>query len=391
VARVRKKPDRQAGHDAPAQRAADSRRNILDVSVLKPPPGAGVARPLPDQEMLWPDIPFHAIVEQSLVGIYVLQDECFQYVNATFAGMIGRTPEEMLGVHLNQFVVPEFLGEVMSLYNKRISGELPSVRFVTRLVHRHGGEVKIEVHGSRMFYRGRPAVVGVGIDVTERLKRDEELRQSRAQLQELAAHINTVREEQRAKFARELHDVLGGMLTSIKMDVTRIARRAQTPELAGITSDLLALTQETIDTVRKISDELRPSVLDHLGLAAAIERELTLFAARHNMESALDTDGMVLRLGRERSTAIYRILQEALTNIARHAAATRVTVHLGWGEQALRMEVIDNGRGIDVAVNRIGSLGILSMTERARELGGTLDIGPHAAGGTRLSLMVPYE
>jgi signal transduction histidine kinase len=242
-----------------------------------------------------------------------------------------------------------------------------------------------------MFYRGRPAVVGVGIDVTERLKRDEELRQSRAQLQELAAHINTVREEQRAKFARELHDVLGGMLTSIKMDVTRIARRAQTPELAGITSDLLALTQETIDTVRKISDELRPSVLDHLGLAAAIERELTLFAARHNMESALDTDGMVLRLGRERSTAIYRILQEALTNIARHAAATRVTVHLGWGEQALRMEVIDNGRGIDVAVNRIGSLGILSMTERARELGGTLDIGPHAAGGTRLSLMVPYE
>ena len=341
-------------------------------------------------DTLWPDIPFRAIVEQSLVGIYVLQDECFQYVNATFAGMCGYTPEEMLGGHLRQFIVPEFLDEVMMLYNKRISGELPSVRFVSRLVHKHGGEIKIEVHGSRMYYRGRPAVVGVGIDVTERVRRDEELRQSRAQLQELAAYINTVREEQRAKFARELHDVLGGMLTSIKMDVTRIARRAQTPELAGITSDLLALTQETIDTIRKISEELRPSVLDHLGLAAAIERELKLFAARQGIDAVLDTDGMALRLSRERSTAIYRILQEALTNIARHAAATSVTVRLSWGEEALHMEVIDNGRGIDLAVSKVGSLGILSMTERARELNGTLELGAHDAGGTRLRLVVPY-
>jgi PAS domain S-box-containing protein len=341
-------------------------------------------------ETLWSDIPFRAIVEQSLVGIYVLQDECFQYVNATFAAMTGYAPEEMVGGHLSRFVVPEFLEEVMRLYHKRISGELPSVRFITRLVHKQGGEIKIEVHGSRMVYRGRPAVVGVGIDVTERVKRDEELRQSRGQLQELAAYINTVREQQRARFARELHDVLGGMLTSIKMDVARIARRAQTPELAGIASDLLALTQETIDTVRKISDELRPSVLDHLGLVPAIERELKQFCLRYNMDCHFDADGTPVALARERATAVYRIVQEALTNIARHAAATSVTLRLNWRAEALVLDVIDNGRGIDLTVGRVGALGLLGMAERARELGATLEIGPGEESGTRLALTVPF-
>ena len=336
-----------------------------------------------------PDIPFRAIVEQSLAGIYILQDECFAYVNATWAEMFGYTSEEMLGGHLDKFVPADFLAEVLRLYWRRIRGDLHSVRFVTHGLHKDGRVILIEVHGTRTEYRGRAAVVGIGIDVTERLRRDEELVRSRAQLQQLAAHINTIREEQRAKFARDVHDVLGGMLTSIKMDVTRILRRVRSPTLKDITTGLLALTQETINTVRKISEELRPSVLDNLGLAAAIEKELIEFSLRHNVKCRLENSDSPIMLSAKRSTAVYRIFQEALTNISRHANASEVQVLLNSKDEEFRMEIVDNGRGINLDTLRVGSIGILSMSERAREIDGALQLGPHPSGGTLLKLVAP--
>jgi two-component system, NarL family, sensor histidine kinase UhpB len=340
-------------------------------------------------DLYYPDIPFRAIVEQSLAGIYILQDECFQYVNATFAGMLGYSPDEMTGLSLQTLVPPDFLNDVLDRYHKRLRGDPPSMRFVSRGMHKLGHVVMIEVHGSRMTYRSRPAVVGVGIDVTERLQREEELRQSRAQLQALTAHINTVREDQRAKFARDLHDVLGGMLTSMKMDVTRIIRRAQTPEMGEIAGGLLELTQETIDTVRKLSEELRPSVLDHLGLEAAIERAIAEFAERYGIEARCESSGAPIRLSSRHATGVYRIFQQALTNIASHAAATQVRVHLHFGEAYLQMEVADNGCGIDPLISSGGSMGLLSMRQRASELGGSLELSPNIERGTKLKLSVP--
>ena len=340
-------------------------------------------------DLHYPDIPFRAIVEQSLAGIYILQDECFEYVNATFAGMLGYSPEEMAGLSLQTLVPPDFLDHVLDLYHRRLRGDPPSMRFVSRGMHKDGHVVMIEVHGSRMAYRGRPAVVGVGIDVTERLKREEELRQSREQLQALTAHINTVREDLRSRFARDLHDVLGGMLSSMKMDVTRIMRRAQSRELSEITGGLLELTQEAIDTVRKLSEELRPSVLDHLGLHAAIERTLAEFAKRYGIEARCELGGTEIRLSSRRATGVYRIFQQALTNIASHSAATKVQVHLDFCETDLHMEVADNGYGIDPLFLPSGSMGILSMRQRASELSSYLELGPNIARGTKLRLTVP--
>ena len=337
----------------------------------------------------YPDIPFHAIVEQSLAGIYILQDECFQYVNVTFAEMLGYSPEEMTGLSLQALVPPDFLENVLDRYHKRLRGDPPSMRFVSRGMHKDGHVVSIEVHGSRMTYRGRPAVVGVGIDVTERLQREEELRESRAQLQALTAHINTVREDQRAKIARDLHDVLGGMLTSMKMDVTRIVRRARTREMKEIASGLMQLTKETIDTVRKLSEELRPSVLDHLGLQVAIERELAAFSKRFGIDAVCESGGIKMILSSKQATWVYRIFQQALNNIASHSGATQVRVRLDFGETELDMEITDNGCGIDPLRSTIGSMGILSMRQRASELGGSLELGPGGNGGTKLELTVP--
>lgn len=337
------------------------------------------------------DIPFRGIVEQSLAGMYVIQDEIFVYVNATFAGMLGYTPDEMTGMHLRQAVYPEMQEATIANFHRRVSGQVPSIRYTTIGWHRNRQPVYLEVHGSSLIYRGRPAVVGVGINITEQLQQQEALRQSRERLRELAAYINSVREEQRARISRELHDVVGGMLTSIKLDVQRIRRRSSDAGVAEIVAGLLDLVQESIDVVRSISEDLRPGVLDHLGLQAALEGALRQFSERSEIACELVGGTGELRLSQPRATAVYRICQEALTNIARHAGATRVTLRLAASAGWIKIEIEDNGRGL-VSLTPTGkSIGLLSMAERAREFGGTLTSRPGALGGACLILSLPVE
>jgi len=337
------------------------------------------------------DIPFRGIVEQSLAGMYVIQDEVFQYVNATFAGMLGYTPAEMTGMHLRQAVHPEMQEATIANFHRRISGEVPSIRYTTIGWHRNREPVYLEVHGSSVIYRGRPAVVGVGVNITEQRQQQDALRESREQLRELAAYINTAREEQRARIARELHDVLGGMLTSIKLDIQRISRRSDDAEIRAIVGDLLQLTQDSIDTVRTLSEDLRPGGLDHLGLRSALEAELQRFSARTEIACELVAEGFAAQLSPARATAVYRICQEALTNIARHAGATCVVLRLASADGRLAVDIEDNGRGLASLTPTGKSIGLLSMAERAREFGGCLSVQPGASGGACLRLDLPLE
>ena len=337
------------------------------------------------------EVPFRGIVEQSLAGMYVIQDEVFQYVNATFAGMLGYTPEEMTGMHLRQAVYPEMQEATIANFHKRVSGEVPSIRYTTIGWHRNREPVYLEVHGSNVIFRGRPAVVGVGVNITEQREQQEALRLSRERLRELAAYINTVREEQRARIARELHDVVGGMLTSMKLDIQRIQRRADDSDLQRIVGDLLLLAQESIDTVRTISEDLRPGALDHLGLRTALDAMLREFSVRTELVCLLEADEADIQLSQARATAVYRICQEALTNIARHAGARRVCLRLGCAERWLQVEIEDDGCGLASLTPTGKSLGLLSMAERAREFGGALSSRPGKLGGACLVLRLPME
>jgi PAS domain S-box-containing protein len=336
-----------------------------------------------------PDIPFQAIIEQSLAGIYVMQDERFVYSNATWAAMAGYTPEELMARPLRELVAPDMYDIVMERYYQRLRGEVQSMRFQTRGLHRDGHVVHLEIHGSRMMFRGRPAVGGVGIDISERVARDEELRRSREQLQQLAAYTHRKLEEQRLTFARDVHDELGGMLTALKMDVARIARRVGTEELRGMTQAALGLTQEIIATSRAISESLRPSALDPGGLALAIARDLEQFSARSGVPHAVRGDDAPLRLPPKRAIAVYRIFHEGLTNVARHAHATRVEVTLSESDGWFVLDLRDDGRGFLPSTLAPGALGLLSMSERAREIGGELAIESAPGRGTRLVLKAP--
>jgi len=335
------------------------------------------------------DIPFQAIIEQSLAGVYIMQDERFCYSNATWAAMAGYTPAELVGMHLRDLVAPDFLDTVLHRYYQRLSGEVHSMRFLTRGLHRDGHIVHIEIHGSRMIYRGRPAVGGVGIDVSEHVVREDELRRSREQLQELTAYTNRKLEDQRLTFARDVHDELGGMLTALKMDATRILRRVNSDELREMTQSVLDLTQKTIETVKEISESLRPSALDHGGLSVAMARDLAAFSERSGVTHVLRGEDDSLRLPPKRANAVYRIFHEGLTNVARHAQASRVEVTISQESGSFVMRLSDDGCGFTPSVLDHGSLGLLSMTERAREVGGRLDIDSSPGGGARLVLQVP--
>ena len=335
------------------------------------------------------DVPFRGIVEQSLAGIYVVLDERFMYANDTFAAMFGYPPDEFIGRRLVDCVTSDSVEEVMRNYHLRISGEVRTIHYYTKGLRRDGTVVQLELHASRVECRGRPALAGVAVDITERVQRREELRRSREQLRELAQHINNAREVERARLAREVHDVLGGMLTSVKMDLTRIVRRTGAPdqqELNTIAVDLVTLVQETINTARAISEEMRPTSLDLLGLPAALRQGLERFGIRHGVAVAITVDGDEAALPETVTTQIYRIVQEALTNVSRHAKAARVELSLHYAPETLDLRLADDGCGIDKKRMRPGAIGLFSMAERAREIGGTLVLGDRPGGGTVVHL-----
>jgi two-component system, NarL family, sensor histidine kinase UhpB len=245
-----------------------------------------------------------------------------------------------------------------------------------------------------MQYRGRPAIVGVGVNVNAQVQRDAELRQSRQEYRELASHLNSIREQQRAEYAREVHDVLGGLLTSMKLDVGRISRRSRSRAIRGIATDLNALLVEAIDNVRELSESMRPQLLDHLGLHAAISSHLARFRERSGLRVSMEPGEFDLDLCRWRSIAVYRIFQEALTNIARHAKATAVAVRLRRTDHAFWLEIEDNGCGMPgagtIRHDAIQhSLGLISMRERAHEIGGVLTIDSAPGSGTKVTLHAP--
>jgi PAS domain S-box-containing protein len=218
-----------------------------------------------------------------------------------------------------------------------------------------------------------------------------EQRQLEDQLRALSGHVESVREDERTGIAREIHDVLGQALTALKMDLALVARKSQGDTLDRVHS-MSRSTDEIIQQVRRISAELRPGVLDDLGLHAAIEWQAQEFEERTGTVCSMTSDAEEQRFARDVSTALFRIFQEALTNVARHAEAKHVDIRLSVAEGAIRMEIRDDGKGISAGslVDR-RSLGLLGMRERARRLGGNAAIAAGSPAGTVVSVEVPLR
>ena len=260
-----------------------------------------------------------------------------------------------------------------------------------------GTPVRIEGHYLCVYDDGGRITGHLGIqrDITDRHRAAEEIAQSREELRALAARLESVREEERTRIARELHDELGQSLTGLKLDLAwmerRLNRHSQS-ELVDRCGSLLGRLDDVMISVRRIITELRPSVLDQLGLADAVEWQAQDFAARTGLALELDIDCDCGSPRDEVASAVFRMLQEALNNIAKHANATRLWVSLRMESGVLSLNVNDDGRGITQGeIRGSQSLGLLGLRERAITLGGRVTISGGATGGTSVALHLPLQ
>src|SRR4051812_30214686 len=222
-------------------------------------------------------------------------------------------------------------------------------------------------------------------------RKSERLKESEDKLRRLAAHLISVREEERAHIAREIHDELGQGLTGLKMEVTWLAKRLREKPLIEKTDSMCKLIDTTVQTVRKIATGLRPEMLDDMGLIAAVGWQAKEFQKRTGIRCRAKLPPEV-KFDMDISTTMFRIFQEILTNVARHSRATRVDIELLAGEDRIALEVVDNGVGItDSDVSGKKSLGLLGMHERALLFGGDVKITGTPGHGTRVSVSIPMK
>jgi hypothetical protein len=328
-----------------------------------------------------------AVLERVSDGFVALDRSwIYTYVNRHAASLFGRRPEDLLGKHIwTEF--PEGVGQPFHLAYERAMREQ---RFI---------ELQDLYEPWNRWFENRiyPSPDGVAIffhEITESKLAEQELLRSRAALRALAARLEAVREEEGVRISRELHDQVGQAMTALRMDLTQLEREAGAGPLDR---ERLRAMRELIDatlaSARRIAAELRPAILDDLGLAAAVEQVAADFERRASIACAAHVPDGGADMDRRAALALYRILQEALTNVARHAGATRVDITLSVEDGTVALVVTDDGRGFEPEAAGADatrpSLGLLGMRERALALGGELRVDARPGQGTAVSARVP--
>jgi PAS domain S-box-containing protein len=376
---------------------------------------------------------FHTIARVSPVGLFLADNEGrFVYVNEYWSEITGLSPDETYGEGWAKALYPEDKERVLNKWHQAIQLDLPfesEFRFQMQnsIIKWVIGKAIAErgIHGERLGCVGtitditvskrieeelRKAYDGLEEKVEERtsqllaaniLLRQEivnrkligkELNESRERLRNLTSHLQQIREKERSYLSRELHDELGQVLTGIKMDIRWIERRV--PEGSTLIEErfrsIVKLIDSAILSVQRLSTALRPPALDDFGLDEAIELMLTNFKKRTNITCEFISTPHPATLSREISTEVFRIFQETLTNIARHANAKKVAITLQHTKDRFTMEIRDNGRGITKKeITDPASIGLTGMRERVYALEGTLEIKGVKGKGTTVTVSIP--
>ena len=331
---------------------------------------------------------YRSLVEQAADAIIIFNKEGkLVDANSVATQLLNYSKDEILTLQLEDLHFPEELLANPIQFEPLTAGE--SVIKRRNFRRKDGSSVTGEVH-SKMLPDGR--YLGMIRDLTERIIAEQRLEESFKSIRELTEHLQNIREEERSHIAREIHDELGQQLTVLKMDVAWLNKKmgdAEEPVGKKLRS-LTDMLDGTVKTVRRISSELRPSLLDDLGLVAAIDWHLREFEKRSGLETEFSDKGNDISMPESIKTGLFRIFQESLTNVARHAEATKVKVNLHRQDGKLVLSIQDDGRGF----NRFQSgekktLGILGMRERTSMMGGTYDIESQPGKGTVVKVSVP--
>jgi PAS domain S-box-containing protein len=309
--------------------------------------------------------------------------------------MFGLAKHDVIGQPLSR-LVPERVREAHSLHMDRFMCTLGESRGMASNMeitgmHADGTEFPIESTISQTLIEGKPQLTAVLRDITQRRRAEESLREMNRQLRSLSASLQDVREQERTRIAMELHDDLGQQLTGLKLELSWLSGRVKegrqaTPDEVGAMRRLL---DTAIASVRRIATDLRPLILDDLGFGEAVAWQTSEFAKRSGLDIALDLQAQALVKDDVLATALFRIVQESLTNVVRHAKATNVQVRLACDGTHLVLTVRDNGTGIASGPRTGSGIGLVSMRERATALGGQLRIAGVAGAGTTIEVTLP--
>lgn len=258
----------------------------------------------------------------------------------------------------------------------------------------HNGQTRwvyLTVEGMLDEHGAIHALRGTAQDITEQKRVELALRQSRRELRDMAAYREQEREQERKAIAREIHDELGQLLAAMRMDVSQLRQRCGSSDQAQpVLTDLNMLVERTFEVVRSLATSLRPSALD-LGLVVALEWLVEDFSLRWDIRCQLQVSGVEVELDDRHSTTIFRVVQESLTNIAKHAKASQVSINMAFSADRVCVTIEDNGQGFDPAdlSRQRHRFGLLGMRERVLALDGQIDVTSKAAQGTRIAIEVP--
>ena len=322
-------------------------------------------------------------------------DKLCTYFNKCWLEFTGRTMKQELGDGWTENVHPDDLQRCLGIYTDAFDRR-ESFVIEYRLRHR-SGEYRWIVDRGGPQYSSEGTFLGyIGgcIDAHERKLAETELQKSREELRSLATRLWANREYEKKQLARDIHDELNGTLSALKMDLSLLPDRAATDRHSFLEKldSMSELIDRTVSRVRAIVTELRPVVLDKVGLIAAVEWQTREFQNHSKIVCETHLPLEEIPLDPERSTAVFRILQEALTNVRRHANASKVVVDLGTEPGCIILSVRDDGRSIDEKlVFAHTSIGLLGMRERALSFGGTVNVTPLQQGGTLVRLRMPLQ
>ena len=316
-------------------------------------------------------------------------------VNPALCQMTGYSREDLAAMKPPYiYWAPEDIKSIEKALERTLRGDLNDHEFT--FIRKDGARFPVIISPSTIKNKQGEIISTFAAikDITEQKKAEEKLKRSREQFRNLAAYLQTAREEERTLMAREIHDELGQALTALKMDISWLAKRIpkkNKPLLEKIKA-MSNLTDATIKTVQKISTELRPGLLDDLGLNAAIEWQAEEFQKRTGIICIVVIDPEDIQVDQDLSTTIFRIFQETLTNVARHANATQVKVLLKKNDKKLTLEIQDNGIGIlEKQISDPKSLGLSGIQERVKSWGGEVKIRGKKGRGTSISIIIRLD
>jgi PAS domain S-box-containing protein len=337
-----------------------------------------------------------AMVNSAMDAIVTIDsDRRVVVFNPAAQTMFGYTEQELLGKPIDLLIPERFrsahAGNIAAFRQSGVNARMKDARIDIVGLRSNGKEFPIESTIARVSIEGKEMFTAILRDIGDRRRAESELQDSHRQLRELASSLQAVREEERTSIARELHDELGQQLLRLRMDLSWLSGRIKdlAPAVQEKVADMKQFVAGTVDTLRRVTTRLRPPLLDDLGLAEAARWQLDEFSERNGIAVVATIDINDDSLDERTSINVFRILQESLTNVARHAGATRIDVTLRTRDHDLVYEIRDNGQGREQGHRQVFGHGLVGIRERILLLGGRMEIDSSPGQGFSLRIGIP--